>query len=148
MLLELTCVPRNMQVLAVSSAAAVFSKMSDVPAITLAAWRLQLTSLVLLPGAIVQYRRLEAEDQQRTLKALKLMLISGTCLAIHFGAWVWGLQHTSLPHSVLFVSTSPLLLAASAWLLRKPISWGETGGALLGFAGARHAALTCQCCSI
>ena len=44
------------QVLAVSSAATVFSLMSEVPALMLAAWRLQLTSVVLAAGAAWQWR--------------------------------------------------------------------------------------------
>ena len=44
------------QVLAVSSAATAFSKVNDVPAITLAAWRLQLTSVLLGLGAAWQWR--------------------------------------------------------------------------------------------
>jgi hypothetical protein len=124
-------------VLAVSSAATVFSEMREVPALTLAAWRLQLTALVLLPGAVAQHRRLEPEDKARALLAMRWLAASGACLAVHFGAWVWGLQHTSLAHSVLWVSTSPLLLAAGAWVMRTPISCGETLGALLGFGGGR-----------
>ena len=44
--------------LAVSSAAVVFASIPDVPTFTLAAWRLQLTALLLTPAAIHQYRQL------------------------------------------------------------------------------------------
>lgn len=44
--------------LAVSSAAVVFASVPDVPTFTLAAWRLQLTALLLTPAAIYQYRQL------------------------------------------------------------------------------------------
>lgn len=44
--------------LAVSSAAVVFASIPDVPTFTLAAWRLQLTTLLLTPAAIHQYRQL------------------------------------------------------------------------------------------
>ena len=47
---------------------------------------------------------------------------------MHFGAWVWGLYHTSLPHSLLCVTSSPVLLALGCLILRKPIS---SGAALL-----------------
>lgn len=53
-----------------------------------------------------------------------LLGVSGSCLAGHFGSWVYSVQHTSLSHSLLFVSATPLILAGGAWLLRKPISRG------------------------
>lgn len=46
------------QVLAVSSAATVFSLMPEVPPLMLAAWRLQLTSVVLAAGAAWQWSRM------------------------------------------------------------------------------------------
>ena len=47
-----------MQVFAVSSAGAVFKLMGKVPPLSLAAWRLQLTTLLLLPGCIINFRSL------------------------------------------------------------------------------------------
>ena len=52
----------RVQVLAVSSAGAVFATMRKVPALTLAAWRLQLTTLLLVPGCIVNYRSLPSGE--------------------------------------------------------------------------------------
>eukprot|EP00959_Pyramimonas_sp_CCMP1952_P458397 9476552-Pyramimonas_sp.AAC.1 len=46
-----------------------------------------------------------------------IMLASGLCLAVHFGGWVWGIAHTSLPHSLLFVSATPVLIAAGIYSL-------------------------------
>lgn len=60
---------------------------------------------------------------------------SGACLAVHFGAWVWSLQRTSLTHSLLLVSTTPVIMAAGALALRHPISKGEVGGAVLALVG-------------
>ena len=52
------------------------------------------------------------------------MLASGTFLALHFACWVWSIDHTSLPHALLFVSSTPIAVAAGMLLLRKPISLG------------------------
>lgn len=49
-----------MQVIAVSSAATAFAYMRDVPALTLASWRLQLTAVLLSIGAVYEYRQLSA----------------------------------------------------------------------------------------
>jgi drug/metabolite transporter (DMT)-like permease len=128
-------------VLAVSSAGAVFQKMPDVPPITLAAWRLQLTTLILVAGAVPQWRGMPAADRRRALSRPDALwtAFSGTCLAAHFGAWVASLKATSLPHSLLLVSMAPVLLVCLALARREPISAGEVGGTLLALAGGAQA---------
>lgn len=125
------------QILAVSSAASVFRVLQDeeVPSLTVVAWRLQATTLVLLPPSIYQWRHAAAETRTKTVQLWWLLMASGACLALHFGTWVWGLKHTSIPHALLFVTSSPLLLTAGALLLKMPISRGEVIGALVGFGG-------------
>lgn len=61
--------------------------------------------------------------------------MGGVCLAAHFGLWVWGLQNTSLPHSLLLVCCTPLLLSFGSLLLCLPISPGEVAGSVLGASG-------------
>ena len=60
---------------------------------------------------------------------------AGACLALHFGAWVESLKHTSLPHALLFVTSSPILITVGALIMRSPISRGEVVGAVVGFLG-------------
>jgi len=69
------------------------------------------------------------------------LVASGTCLAIHFGSWIWSLEHTSLEHSLLFVTAHPLVIVfgqyalyAMKFLSSKP-SIGELVGSILGFCG-------------
>lgn len=64
-----------------------------------------------------------------------LLAASGACLALHFGAWVYSVQATSLTHSLLFVSATPLFLAGGTWALGRPISAWELGGTAVGLAG-------------
>ena len=66
-----------------------------------------------------------AGQRQRVLKEMHLVIAGGVTLGIHFAAWVWGLYHTSLPHSLLCMSSSPVLLAIGCLALRKPLSAGE-----------------------
>jgi len=61
------------QVMAVSSAGAVFATMRDVPPLSLASWRLQLTTLLLLPGCIFNYCSLPAGSVRKA--GLKLSLV-------------------------------------------------------------------------
>ena len=120
-------------VIAVSSAGAVFKLMSDVTPLLRAAWRLQATSLILLPLFIWQLRRESFEWEQ---KSILIILGSGICLWIHFGSWVWSLDHTSLAHSLLFVTAHPLIIVGGMAALRmQPHRW-EAWGALIGVAGA------------
>ncbi|GIL68446.1 hypothetical protein Vafri_21721 [Volvox africanus] len=110
--------------------------MREVPPVTLAAWRLQLTSVFLGLGSAVQWRQLAPADRLRALRSFGWLAGSGACLAVHFGSWVWGLQHTSLTHSLLMVSATPVLLAAVSLARGQPLSRGELGGTLVGLAGA------------
>ncbi|MDE0708004.1 MAG: DMT family transporter [Candidatus Poseidoniales archaeon] len=120
-------------VLAVSSAGAVFMLMSDVTPLLRAAWRLQATSIVLLPFFIWQ---LKNESFDWTRKTFWIIFGSGICLWIHFGSWVWSLDHTSLAHSLLFVTAHPLIIVTGMVALRmQPHRW-ETWGALIGVFGA------------
>ena len=118
-----------------SSAGVVFAMIVEVPPLTLAAWRLQLTSVLLGIGAAVQLGRMPPVDRRRTVDSAGLLAASGVCLCFHFGSWVYSVEATSLTHSLLLVSASPLFLAGGAWLLRQPISGGELGGTAMGLVG-------------
>jgi len=43
------------------------------------------------------------------------MAVSGVALAVHFAAWVYGLDRTTLAHALLLVSCHPILLVALSW---------------------------------
>ncbi len=125
-------------VVGVSSAGAILSHVDSVPPLMRASWRLQITVLMLLPFAIWQYRQMEiTEKKQLTEKKTVLILAgSGTALAAHFGTWVTSLDHTSLAHSLLFVTSHPIIIViGTAIFVRKPHSL-ETAGALVGLVGA------------
>lgn len=64
-----------------------------------------------------------------------ILSLSSASLALHFAFWVWSLEHTSLVHALLWVSATPLIIAAISWAAQRPISRGEQAGALLGLVG-------------
>jgi drug/metabolite transporter (DMT)-like permease len=64
------------------------------------------------------------------------MCASGTALALHFGLWVSSVQSTSLPHALLFVSATPVVLAGAALARRVPLSRGELAGTACAMLGA------------
>ncbi len=128
-------------VIAVSSAGAVFQLINEVDPILRASWRLQATSLILLPPFLYQIINLKNNDvgtfsRLKEKKVILAILGSSICLWIHFGSWVWSLDHTSLTHSLLFVTAHPLVIVSGLYLLGKQISPGQTTGALFGFLGA------------
>ena len=94
--------------IAVSSAGAVLQQMEGIPPLLKASWRMYGTSLVLVPGFLYQ---LNAKDRVSiSMKDCYLILISALFLALHFGSWIWSLDHTSLVHSLLFVTSHPLVV--------------------------------------
>lgn len=50
--------------------------------------------------------------------------------------WVYGLETTSITHALLFVSSSPLVIAAASLATCNPLSTAEMGGTALGFLGS------------
>ena len=132
-------------VFGVSSAGALFQQVDDVPPLLRASWRLQLTSIVLAPLALMQWRSYGHSLKSRFMekKTILWLLAGGLFLALHFGAWVASLDQTSLTHSLLFVTAHPLIIVFGMALIarfslsyfRSPNRW-EIIGACVGFLGA------------
>jgi drug/metabolite transporter (DMT)-like permease len=87
------------------STGAIFARLADAPALVIAAYRLGLATLVLAP--IVWWKARE-ELRQLTRKDLRLAVLSGFFLALHFGTWISSLDFTSVANSVVLVNTNPL----------------------------------------
>ncbi len=125
-------------ILGVSSAGAIFTHVDEIPPLLRASWRLQLTALLLAPLALWQWFATEKVIKKRVLQPKNLIIIigSGFFLALHFGFWVTSLDHTSLTHSLLFVTAHPLvILVGMFFFVRKP-SRMELMGGLAAFTGA------------
>ncbi|MDB2570715.1 EamA family transporter, partial [Euryarchaeota archaeon] len=128
----------------VSSAGALFQHVDAVPPLLRASWRLQLTSIVLAPFFVYQWRQQEKSTKEKMFEKNTLLILaaSSCALALHFGAWVASLDATSLTHSLLFVTAHPLIIIVGMGVLsalyigfRKP-SRLEVLGAVVGFSGA------------
>ncbi len=122
----------------VSSAGAIFTHVDQIPPLLRASWRLQLTALLLAPLAFWQWFTTESAIRNRVFepKTLLLLIGSGFFLALHFGFWVTSLDHTSLTHSLLFVTAHPLvILVGMFFFVRKP-SRMELIGGIAAFTGA------------
>jgi drug/metabolite transporter (DMT)-like permease len=144
------------------STAAVFIRLAQakgVPSLSIAAWRLAVASIILLPYAWATRR---AEIRGLSRQEWSLLVGSGVFLGLHFAAWIGSLGLTSVASSVVLVSMGPAFVGLGSWLFlgERPsrqmavgivlaatgsivISWGDLGqgqdqlsGDLLALVGA------------
>jgi len=103
-------------VLVVSTAAIMirYAHADGVPSLAIAAWRLTLAALVLLPVALA---RSNLELRRLTGRQWSLALASGAFLGAHFASWIISLEYTSVASSVALVTTNPIWIALFSWLI-------------------------------
>jgi len=107
-------------ILAVSTAS-IFIRFAqeEVPSLVIAAWRLTIASLILVPIAATRHKK---ELLGINRKGFVLALLSGFFLALHFATWITSLRYTSVASSVVLVSTIPLWVALlSPITIKEPI---------------------------
>lgn len=128
-------------------------KLVRVSPVLKAAHRMLVTSVALAPLMAGQVYWLSGgpvpctldrqplDKRYATLRTWVQLCASALALAVHFGTWIYSLDHTSLAHSLLFVSTTPLVIVVASWAMfiarvrKTRVSLGETLGAVVGFAG-------------
>jgi len=131
-------------ILAVSTGS-IYTRFAQVnaPSLVIAAGRLTIASIVLLPLALVR-RRGEIISLQRY--EILLVLISGFFLALHFAAWITSLAFTTVASSVVFVTTTPLWVALfSPIVLSEPITRSMKIGMGLALVGGIMIGLNDTC---
>jgi drug/metabolite transporter (DMT)-like permease len=105
----------------------------EMPSLTIAAMRMGLAALILLP---IAWPRLRADMPRLAARHLRLALISGVCLAVHFWSWITSLAYTSVASSTVLVTTNPIWVGlASLLLLRERLPVAGRIGILLSIAG-------------
>jgi len=127
-------VPLVVGVLAASSASILVRfAQRDAPSLVIAAYRLTIATLFLLPWVI---RRWEEEIATLPKRLIALTLLSGVFLTAHFATWITSLEYTSVASSVVLVQTSPIMVALlSPFLLKetlRPRTWLGIGLAFMG----------------
>jgi len=80
----------------------------DAESLVIAAGRLTVASLVLVPMAWSRHR---SELAALKRKQWLLALLSGLFLAVHFATWISSLEYTTVASSAVLVSTTPLWVA-------------------------------------
>ncbi len=111
-----------------------WAQAEGVPSLAIAAWRLTLASLVLLPLVWIK-----AGVEVRAVPRGRLMLAaaSGGFLALHFASWIASLQYTSVASSVALVTTNPIWIALfSVLVLRERMPALRITAVALALAGS------------
>jgi len=127
------------------STASIFIRVAQVEAssIVIAASRLLIASIVLVPIALIYYW-----EQLRSLSRLDLVkgFLSGVFLALHFVLWISSLEYTSVASSVVLVTTTPLWVALlSPLVLKESIKKSVIVGLLVSMLGGVLVGLSNTC---
>jgi drug/metabolite transporter (DMT)-like permease len=127
-------------ILVVSTASiAIRYAQAHASSIVIAAWRLAVASLVVVPVLLTRER---SELRGLSRREIALAVASGVFLALHFATWITSLEYTSVAASVVLVSTMPLFVALLAPLtLREPITRPVMLGLAMALAGGVAIAL-------
>src|SRR4030042_738753 len=96
------------------STASIFVKLCDAPALIIAAYRMVLASLILVPWA----------SHQKVWKGwgnkdIAWLIFSGALLSLHFAFWIGSLKYTSVASSVVLVTTHPIFVGVGSRLFLK-----------------------------
>jgi drug/metabolite transporter (DMT)-like permease len=118
------------------SASSIFIRNAQTaaPSLVIAAYRMTIASLVVVPVALWRY-----QNELRKLRATEWLLAaaSGAFLALHFAAWVTSLEYTSVTSSVVLDATSPMWVAIGSWLLlRERLTRPVIFGLIVAVAGS------------
>lgn len=113
--------------------AAIFVRLADAHPFVVAAYRLAIATLVLLPFALPGLvRALPAIGRRQ----YAMLAGASVFLAVHFATWIASLDHTSIANSVVLVTLTPVWLALwSVIVLRVHPGTAMIGAVTLAVAG-------------
>ncbi len=114
---------------------AILVRMSDAPALVIAAYRMGFTSLFVSPLLIREFARGDERpaDGRSLRRAVFGAIASGAFLAAHFALWITSLGHTSVASSTVLVTAHPIIVALlSFWFLGERVT--RRGALLMGCA--------------
>ncbi len=96
------------------SFSAIFIRWAEAPPAVIAFYRMLFSTLMLMPVALLRYRR---DLTGLGWKGLAAGILAGLLLAAHFYAFITSLSYTSVASSVVLVTAQPLFVALGAYLL-------------------------------
>lgn len=118
----------------------------EASSLVIAAYRLSLATLVVLPVALGRYRH---ERKALPCHDMLWMLLAGVFLAFHFAAWITSLEYTTVASSVVLVSLSPVFVALVAPIfLRETITARVGLGIAIALIGSGLVGLSDTCAGL
>jgi drug/metabolite transporter (DMT)-like permease len=115
------------------SFSAILIRWSDSHPFVIAAYRMGITSLILLPLVLAKYI---SEIKKIKRNELLFMIAIGMILALHFGSWIASLEETSVASSVILVTSHPLFVAiVSHYIFREKLQTIGYIGIIIAFTG-------------
>ena len=91
-----------------------YAQQDGIASLAIAAWRMVLASLVLLPLALATRRE---EIRGLAPRSLAIAFLAGLFLAAHFTAWISSLEYTSVASSAALVTTNPVWVGLATVLI-------------------------------
>jgi drug/metabolite transporter (DMT)-like permease len=104
---------------------------APAPPLAIAALRVATASVILFAAGYRELRGLA----RLPWRDLRLVLLSGVFLGLHFGSWIASLSFTSTAASVAIVATNPMFAALFGTLLGDRVSRREISGIAIAAAG-------------
>lgn len=119
------------------STSAIFVKMAEAPSGVIAFYRLLFTLAFLVPALLARKKERE-QLVHLNGRQLRLAVISGALLAVHWVMWFESLRYTSVASSTVLVSLQPLfsILFGALFLKERVSKWGMVGVFLAIFGSA------------
>jgi len=115
------------------SFAATFIRLAEAPPLVIAAYRLTIASVILIPIASIKSRKNLPKLPRHDIL---LMLLSSVFLALHFGLWITSLSYTSIASSVVLVTSHPAFVAVISYFLwRERLRKLAIGGIVVALIG-------------
>jgi drug/metabolite transporter (DMT)-like permease len=116
-------------VVSTSTSAILIRYASGADPLAISFWRCAAGAAVLAPFTARRPGKVASANLARSLMA-------GAFLAVHFGTWITSVNLTTVAASVLLVSTTPVFVAAAAWMLfgerLERLGWLGIGLTLVG----------------
>jgi drug/metabolite transporter (DMT)-like permease len=123
---------------------AIFARLADAAPFAIAAWRLGMASLIVIPVALIS-----PGAGRFPARAVSFAASAGILLALHFGTWIASLEYTTIARSVLLVSTAPIWVAVFQFAIsrRRPsraallaLAFASAGGVVVSAGGLGNSA--------
>ncbi len=118
-------------VLAISTSGPLIAA-TAAPALAIAFWRNAFGTLAIGPYALLRH---QGELRGLTRRELRLAMVSGLLLALHFATWVPSLMLTSVASSTALVAMQPVWAALIARATGHPVPRQAWVGMAIAFAG-------------